>query len=164
MGVFLDEKKYTQISRITNSKILTNEKRSFMHTQSFANEESDFHHMIYTMFKTTYIKLPPKIVKYRCFKTFIVDEFQRDLESNLLYMNTNMCIGDYNFFERTFQQTLDKHAPVKTKIVRGNNKLFINKDLRKAMATRSRLFNIACKSNNPNDMLKYKKQRNFVTK
>ena len=40
--------------------MLSNKKYNFMHTQSFANEESDFHTMIYTMFKTTFVKLPTK--------------------------------------------------------------------------------------------------------
>ena len=40
----------------------------------------------------------------------------------------------------------------------------MNKDLRKAISTRSRLFNISNKSNDPSDVQKYKKQRNFVKK
>ena len=73
-------------------------------------------------------------------------------------------MDDYNRFEKTFQHTLDKHAPHKTKYVRGNNKPFLTKDLRKAIATRSRLFNISNKTKDPVDILKYKKQRNFVKK
>ena len=43
-------------------------------------------------------------------------------------------------------ETLDKHAPKKQKILRANNKPYMNKDLNKAIKTRSRLKNIANKT------------------
>ena len=59
-------------------------------------------------------------------------------------------------------KTLNKHAPKKTKILRGNHKLHINKTLRKAIMKRSQLKNKANKMKDPKDNLKYKKQRNYV--
>ena len=47
---------------------LTNKKHCFQHTQTFETGMSDHHVMIYTMFKTTFIKIPPKISIYRCYK------------------------------------------------------------------------------------------------
>ena len=152
----------SKIGRCIDLMLSNKKKYNFMHTQSFANEESDFHHMIYTMFKTTFVKLPPKKIKYRCYKKFNLNLFQQDLAGNLL--NSNTIIHDYNIFEKTFQHTLDKHAPYKTKYIKGNNKPFLTKDLRKAIATRSRLFNICNITKEPSDILKYKKQRNFVKK
>ena len=140
--------------------MLTNKKHSFMHTRTFETGESDFHHMIYTMFKTKFVKTPPKVIKYRCFKNFTSDIFKYDLANNLY----NSTTGIVSIFEETFRQTLDKHAPFKTKIVRGNNKPYINKKLRNAIATRSRLWNVAKKTKNQNDILCYKKQRNYVKK
>ena len=58
--------------------------------------------------------------------------------------------------------TLDKHAPVKEKLIRGNNKPFITKELRKEIFKRSRLKNKANKSGLQNDISLYKKQRNYV--
>ena len=40
--------------------IFTNRKHSFMQSKSFETGFSDHHHMIYTILKTTFIKLPPK--------------------------------------------------------------------------------------------------------
>ena len=71
-------------------------------------------------------------------------------------------IYDYDKFEEIFQQTFEKIAPLKRKKIRGNNKPFMTKDLNKAIATRSRLLNIAKKSHDPIDIKRYKKQRNFV--
>ena len=61
-------------------------------------------------------------------------------------------------------ETLDKHAPKKTKIFRENHKPHINKTLRKAIMKRSQLKNEANKTKDPKDILKYKKQRNYVVK
>ena len=42
--------------------MLTNRKHSFMKSQLFETGISDHHHMIYTILKSSYIKLPPKII------------------------------------------------------------------------------------------------------
>ena len=61
-------------------------------------------------------------------------------------------------------ETLDKHAPKKTKIFRGNHKPHINKTLRKAIMKRSQLKNKSNKTKDPKGILKYKKQRNYGVK
>ena len=139
--------------------MLTNQKYSFLCTKTFDTGESDFHHMVYSMFKTTFTKHTRKVIKYRCYKSFNNSAFQHDLIENL---STSSNCSNYSIFENSFQQTLDKHAPYKIKIVRGNNKPFITKYLRKAISTRSRLKNIAVSTNDPVDIQRYKKQRNFV--
>lgn len=58
---------------------------------------------------------------------------------------------------------LDKHAPLKTKLVRDDEKPFINKDLRKAIIRRSHLRNVLLKSQNITDQNAYRKQKNYVT-
>ena len=49
--------------------MLTNRKHSFMGSQSFETGFSDHHHLICTVLKSTFVKLPPKIVKYREYKS-----------------------------------------------------------------------------------------------
>ena len=61
-------------------------------------------------------------------------------------------------------KTLNKNAPKKTKIFRGNHKRHINKILRKAIMKRSQLKNKANKTKDPKDTLKYKKQSDYVVK
>ena len=139
--------------------MLTNKKYSFKNTQTFETGESDFHNMIYTMFKTTFVKLSPKSLKYRCYKNFEKAAFDIDLQNELNILNDP---GNYSSFENTLNKVLNKHAPYKFKLVRGNNKPFINRDLRKAISTRTRLKNIADRTKNPSDIERYKKQRNFV--
>ena len=71
--------------------------------------------------------------------------------------------SDFMSFETKFNSILDKHAPIKQKVFRGNDKPYVNKSLRKAISTRSRLRRIANETGNPEDIAKYKRQRNFVT-
>ena len=52
-----------------------------------------------------------------------------------LYKEKNV----YKSFLNTFKANVNKHASVKEKIVRGNNALFMKKELRKAITNRYRL-------------------------
>ena len=45
--------------------MLTNKKYSFKDTQTFETGFSDFHHLIYTILKSRFTKLPPKTIRYR---------------------------------------------------------------------------------------------------
>ena len=59
---------------------------------------------------------------------------------------------------------MDRHAPRKTKYVRGNEKPHMNRTLRKEIMKRSKLRNIYRRSHQPSDLLAYRKQRNLVCK
>ena len=61
-------------------------------------------------------------------------------------------------------ETLNKYAPKKSKIFRGNHNPHINKALRKAIMKRPQLKNKANKTKDPKDILKYKKQGNYMVK
>ena len=69
-----------------------------------------------------------------------------------------------NSREREFIDTLNKHAPKKTKLFRGNQKPHVNKVLRSAIMKRSRLKNKANKTCKAADIFNYKKQCNLVVK
>ena len=60
----------------------------------------------------------------------------------------------YTEWENDFVKTLNKHAPLKAKVIPGNRKSFITKNLRKAIMKRSALKKRANISNNP--------ERNYV--
>ena len=56
---------------------------------------------------------------------------------------------------------LDTHAPVKMRLLRANDAPYMNKNLRKAIMTRSRLKNLYNKTPNVENEMNYKKQRNY---
>ena len=88
------------------------------------------------------IKIPPKIAIYRCHKNYYQELFFHDLIVDLQKIRP----GDYTSYINTFTSVLNIHAPVKKKVLRGNNKPFVNQKLRNAISTRSRLRKIANKT------------------
>ena len=139
---------------------MTNKKYSFQKSQSFETGISDHHHLIYTMLKATFSYLPPKKVVYRSYKTFSEKAFTEDL----IHYVGNSASANFSSLREAFVHTVNKHAPYKTRVVRGNNKPHMNKQLRKAIMRRSQLKNKYNKTRDPATYILYKKQRNYVVK
>ena len=139
--------------------LLTNQRNCFKKSSSYETGISDHHHLIYTMLKATFQKLEPNKVSYRNYKTFDYQVFANELNYELQY-----CSDIYAEFESTFIKVLDSHAPKKFIIVRGNHKPHIDKELRRAIMKRSQLKNKANKTKAYEDIIKYKKQRNYVVR
>ena len=66
--------------------------------------------------------------------------FRNDLPSELISKNVEN--KDLDSFKATVQCIFNRHAPLREKYVRCNQAAFLNKNLRKAIMTRSRLLNI----------------------
>ena len=113
--------------------------------------------MIYTILKTTFIKLPPQKVTYRDYKNWSQLRFEDELRKNLISAHPST----YGNFESIFLKTFEANAPTKTKIVRANYKPHMNKDLRKAKRKRSSLKKVADNSKREEDLRKYKDQETF---
>ena len=113
--------------------ILTNRRYyCFKHSSFFETGLSDHHHLIYSMLKTAYKKEEPKLYKYRDYKKIDSTAFYTDLQSKL--EEVPMV---YQNFEKTFARVLDAHAPRKTKVLFGNHKRHVDKNLRKVLMKRS---------------------------
>ena len=138
--------------------ILTNKKHSFMKSQSFETGFSDHHHLIYTISKSTFVKLPPRNIRYREYKNFCAEEFERDLDIKLC----DTIPTDYQALHSVTESVSQEHAPLKQRIVRENNKPHVKSDMRKAIMTRTRLKTRVNKSGNDEDRKKYKQQRNLI--
>ena len=138
--------------------LITNPKFSFTKTNSLETGLSDHHHMIYTILKTKFEKFEPKKLIYCSFKHNLncSEQFKLDI------CNSMSAVRIHAAFENNFVSILDKHAPKKAKILRGNQKPNFNKDLQKQTMVRSRLKNKANKSKNPMDIVKFKRQWNMV--
>ena len=115
--------------------MLTNKKHSFMKSQSFEAGFSDHHHLIYTTLKSTYVKLPPKTIRCRKYKNFHMEEFQRELQIK----RSETTHVDYQVLHSVIVNVLQKHAPLKQRLVRGNNKPHVKADLRGAIMKRTGL-------------------------
>ena len=79
-------------------------------------------------------------MEYRDYKKFDKNNFLFELEHELLKGEMYKRENDMSTsFTNVVRFILDKHAPLKTKITRGNQAPFMTKSLSKAIMTRSRL-------------------------
>ena len=69
----------------------------------------------------------------------------------------------YDEFKEIFMKSLNKHAPMKEKFIRGNNAPFMNKTLSKAFMQRAKLKNKYYKVPTEENNLLYKRQRNYCS-
>ena len=141
---------------------ITNKPLSFQNTKVFHVGCSDFHKMAVTVMKTKFAKLQPKEVTYRNYKGFDENLFKKDLRNELSKIGQSG--HDYDCFEDVFLKVLEKHAPLKKKIIRGNHAPYMNTALRKAIMKRTRLQNKFYKSKQKDDLTAFKKQRNYVSR
>ena len=72
----------------------------------------------------------------------------------------NLTNHAYAEFEKVFLKELNKHAPLKKKILRYNNNAFMTKEPREEIMLRSKLKNKFNKERNHINWCNYKRQRN----
>ena len=135
--------------------ILTNRPRSFQNSCTIETGLSDFHKMTITVLKSTFKKLPPKLVHDRNYGKFCNDKFMAKILNKNAFENT---LED--FIEMTLD-VLNSQAPLRKKILRGNQQPFMNKELNKAVMKRSNLRTKFIKSRTDENKTAYNKQRNY---
>ena len=140
--------------------LLTNSPLSFQNTTTVTTGLSDFHKMVVTVMKTTFPKAKPKIIYYRDYKKFNLYEFRKELRGEL---RKTVVLG-YAYFEHIFLKVLEKHAPIKQRVVRANDQPFMTKTLRKAIMRRSFLKNRYQKLKSEEAHKLFKKQKNYTNK
>ena len=121
--------------------ILTNVSRMFQSTCVLETGLSDFYPMAVTVMSKTFEKMRPRIINYRSYKYFSNEKFRVCLMNNLpnqLFVNNNDGLQKIC---KTTMDTLNSFAPIKKKYARGNQMLFMTKDLSKEKMTRSKLRN-----------------------
>ena len=119
--------------------LLTNHPRCFQHACVIETAISDHHKLIGSFLKSKFQRLPPKNILYRDYKNFDEKLFLNELSSINFAREFELENTDkYDILSSHVSALVDKHAPLKSKKVRGNNKPFVTKELRKAIMERSR--------------------------
>ena len=139
--------------------MLTNSKYSFQNSVTVETGLSDFHKMTISVLKMYFKKGEPIAINYRSYKQFNQNDFRNELLRNLQEFDKKTM--SYDTFKEIFMLILNRHAPNKKKIVRGNNAPFMNKKLSKAFMHRSKLKNIYNKNPTEENNLAFKQYRNF---
>ena len=103
---------------------------------------SDHYKLISTIMKSGGFKGSPRKKVYRSYKHFDIDLFKIALPEELIHLENDA----YSAFSSAFRVLLNEHAPLKTKILRYNNKIFITKELRKEIMRRSKKKNLLKKT------------------
>ena len=131
--------------------ILANKPRSFQNTIVMETGISDQHALVCSFFETAFTKMPPIKLKYGNYKQFEIHSFLQDLGQLPEEIS-------YSKWEKDFVKMLNKHVPLKTKVIRGNRKSFITKNLKMKQSALKKSANI---SNYPEIIKSYEKQRNL---
>ena len=137
--------------------MLTYKQETFFKATTVDTGISDFHKMVVSVFKRSFKKQKLKIVTYRDCKRVDNEKFRTSV---ITCFSTGKNVS-YDAFENLFLQTTDKMVPLKQKHIRSNLSPFMNKDIHKAIMTRTRLRNRFLKEPTQMNRLAYKKQRNY---
>ena len=97
------------------------------------------------------------MIEYRDMKNFDGMKFRDDLRKELQKLE---CVTVVDF-QNIFLTIWNAHAPVKKKVVRGNNAPFMNRTLSKAFMHRAKLKNKSHNFPTEENILAFKKYRNF---
>ena len=81
--------------------------------------------------KSQTARLPIEKVRYRDFKNFNEKAFLEDIKLKSLCRKSDDSNENCEFLSYLFQCVVNKHAPLKTKIVRGYNVPFAKKNFKK---------------------------------
>ena len=133
---------------------------SVQKSQSFETGISDHHHLIRTMLKSKYERMPPKSITYRSYKNSTKEQFKEAIRPNCSYIEG----GNLTSLQHVIEKRFDQFALMKKIVLLGNNKPHMTFQLRKAIMKRFWLKNKANKSGKPADKTTYKIQRNLVVK
>ena len=130
---------YTHESSI--DVILTNRKQNFMLSKATETGLSDVHKMVTTFMPNTYSQQEPIKIYYRNYSNFDKTKFIEDFEKSNYYPSKpkSDVNSECNNLLTMIQKVLNKHAPPKSRVIRGNQALFMNKELSKAIMRRSQL-------------------------
>ena len=143
--------------------ILTNKPNYFQFSSTYELGISDYHKLICTCLKSKMVRMKSKTVQYRVYKNFNEDNFLKDVKSLVFseFHDPNMA---YDEIKNKFKMCVDTHAPLKSRIIRGNNQRFMNKSLSNSIMKRSRLKKVYRKNPSSINRLNYTKQRNKCVK
>ena len=138
--------------------IITDKPRSFQHTNIFKRGISDHHKLVTTVIKAKFAKALPKYVHYRNYKNFNEQDFKFELRGKL---EVDVADANYETFHNVYLNVFNEHAPIKTKVVRGNQAPYITKAYRKVVMKRSELKTKYLKNSTLEKFSKLRKQKNF---
>ena len=143
--------------------IITNYPRSISGHINIDVGISDCHNLICASTKITAPEKSVTKITYRSYKNFNESDFLQDIISANIVLETNCnpseCLSKHI---DEIQKVVDKHAPLKTKILNGKQAPYMNSELRKAINVKNMLRRKYYKYPTPDKWEKFRTQRNKV--
>ena len=99
-------------------------------------------------------------IQYRNYKYFDSRKFNRDLKEEF----SHEYVDSSSKFDEIFLKVLNRHAPLKKKMLRANHAPYVSKVLRKAIMKRSCHENVYFKKQDNHSLRAYKKQKNYCSR
>ena len=152
---------FTENDKSTMDLLLTNKPMSFQVTNTTGTGLSDCHKLISSFMKSYISGLKPKTIFYRNYKNIDKEKFVNGVKAGDFSFSYNDPNKNYSLLSDTFSKLLDRHAPLKNKIQRGNHVPIISKEMKKTVYARSRLRNNFCKNPSEENERKYERERNL---
>ena len=162
--MILDTTRVTKSGSSSINLILTNKNRSFKNSSTVSTGISDFHKVIITTLRTSYERLKLIRIKYRSYKHFNENHFLNGFGIAPFHKCKDNNISNENealdCFKDIFLSVVNKHAPIKKKVIRGTQVPFMNREMSKANMHRSKRKNIFNRTKSEEAWIAFKKQRN----
>ena len=95
---------------------LTNNPLSFQSTKTASTGLSEFYKLVQIILKTSIFKNKPREIQYRNYKYFNSRKFNRDLKEEFSREYVDSC----SKLDEIFLKVLNRHAPLKKKMLRAN--------------------------------------------
>ena len=141
--------------------IITDKSGSFQHTDVFETGVSDDHKLATIVMKAKFTKASSKYVHYRSYKNLNEQDFKLELRGKL---KVGAVDATYETFHNVYLNVLNKHAPIKAKVIRGNQAPCITKAYRKTVMKRSELKTKYLKNSTFENVSKFRKQKKFCSR
>ncbi len=134
------------------------------------NFTSSDHNLVYTVLKPPKQKIPPKLLEYRCFRKIDPEKFEEDFYNVDWNFLSKEAIQDVRaeMFEKCLLTLLDKHAPIKRRLIKGTNAPWFSNEIVQMCKKRNELRKQTNNEALSNDELArvvrdYKKLKNEIT-
>ena len=131
--------------------VITNKPTSFQNSCTFETGLSDFHKMILTVLKSSFVKQKTRVLIYRNDKFFNNTLFRDQILNKLRNSNLQISNKDLKHFKETCLSVVNTIAPLKRRFIRVNQAPFTNKEIERAVMVRSKLRKKFLKSRSKSD-------------